>query len=309
MAPPTATLLLFLSISSAAVAANPCFTSFFSFGDSITDTGNQLLLATPGNLPRCCFSPYGETFFGHPSGRCSDGRLIVDFVECREYLSKSLILMGEIGAVDYHRGFFEDVPVQIIIEIVPYVIDEIVKATEELVELGAVTILVPGNLPIGCWPGYLTKFWSPNKEDYDPLSGCLIWYNKFTTHHNDLLRNEIVRLRELHPHTNIMYVDYYASVDRLHRHPEKFGFTGSTKVACCGGGGPYNYNATLLCGNPGSVACAEPSTYINWDDHHFTEATYRIMAKDVLEGSFSNPQFNASCFVQRTSDVDGHSAY
>ncbi|CAN0853294.1 Sinapine esterase [Linum grandiflorum] len=387
MAPPTATaavttLLLFLTISSTTASTSPCFTSFFSFGDSITDTGNQCLLATPGNLPHCCFSPYGVTFFGYPTGRCSDGRLIVDFIaeglglplltpypgevknsnfplganfaqggataldihflvergiyntitnlslhleidhfkelltticsspsECKEYLSKSLILMGEIGGIDYNRGFFEDVPVQTITEIVPYVIAEIVKAIEEVVELGAVTVLVPGNFPLGCLPGYLTKFWTPNKEDYDPLSGCLIRYNNFAKHHNDLLQNEIVRLRELHPHTNIMYVDYYASATRLHRHPEKFGFTGSAKVACCGGGGPYNYNATLLCGNPGSVACAEPSTYINWDDHHLTEATYRIMAKDVLEGSFSNPQFNASCFVRRRSDVDGHSAY
>ncbi|CAN1837184.1 GDSL esterase/lipase At1g28590 [Linum perenne] len=85
--------------------------------------------------------------------------------------------MGEIGGIDYNRAFFEDVPSHTIIEIVPYVVAEIGKAVEELVELGAVTILVPGNLPIGCWPGYLTKFWSPNKKDYDPLSGCLVWYN------------------------------------------------------------------------------------------------------------------------------------
>ncbi|CAN1283799.1 GDSL esterase/lipase At2g27360 [Linum perenne] len=310
MAPPAAAAaatLLFLLISSA--AASPCFTSLFSFGDSITDTGNSLLLAPPGNLPHCCFSPYGQTFFGRPSGRCSDGRLIVDFIECKDYLSKSLILMGEIGGIDYNRAFFEDVPARTIIEIVPYVVAEIGKAVEELVELGAVTILVPGNLPIGCWPGYLTKFWSPNKEDYDPLSGCLVWYNNFAKHHNDVLQTELVRLRELHPHTNIMYGDYYGSAIRFHRHPEKFGFTGSSVVACCGGGGPYNYNETLLCGNPGSVACAEPWTYVNWDDHHFTEAAYRIVAKDVLEGSFSIPRFDASCLVGSiASDADGHSA-
>ncbi|MFS7931327.1 putative sinapine esterase [Helianthus anomalus] len=51
----------------------------FSFGDSIADTGNLLhsgALANPviGRLP------YGETFFNHPTGRCSDGRLIIDFI-------------------------------------------------------------------------------------------------------------------------------------------------------------------------------------------------------------------------------------
>ncbi|CAN1283798.1 GDSL esterase/lipase At2g27360 [Linum perenne] len=354
MAPPAAAAaatLLFLLISSA--AASPCFTSLFSFGDSITDTGNSLLLAPPGNLPHCCFSPYGQTFFGRPSGRCSDGRLIVDFIAeglglplltpfpgevkndnfpmganlaeggataldfkflaergiYNTHTNLSLHVEIEIGGIDYNRAFFEDVPARTIIEIVPYVVAEIGKAVEELVELGAVTILVPGNLPIGCWPGYLTKFWSPNKEDYDPLSGCLVWYNNFAKHHNDVLQTELVRLRELHPHTNIMYGDYYGSAIRFHRHPEKFGFTGSSVVACCGGGGPYNYNETLLCGNPGSVACAEPWTYVNWDDHHFTEAAYRIVAKDVLEGSFSIPRFDASCLVGSiASDADGHSA-
>ncbi|CAI0445014.1 unnamed protein product [Linum tenue] len=375
-------LLFLLPLSFAAGARSPCFTSFFSFGDSITDTGNQMLLAPDGNLPHCCFPPYGETYFGRPSGRCSDGRLIVDFIaehlglplltpfpgklhsndfplganfaeggataldfhflaekgiynthtnlslqveidrfkellaticsspsECKDYLSKSLILLGEIGGIDYNRAFFEDVASDKIIAIVPYVVAEIGKSVKQLVELGAVTILIPGNLPIGCWPGYLTKFWSPNKEDYDPLSGCLLWYNNFAQHHNKLLQQEIVRLQKLYPHTNLMYGDYFGSATRFHRHPEKFGFTGSAVVACCGGGGPYNYNESLICGNPGSKACAQPSTYVNWDDHHFTEAAYRIVAKDVLEGPFSTPRFNASCLVGRTTDTGRHSSY
>ncbi|CAI0557894.1 unnamed protein product [Linum tenue] len=313
-------LLLLFSLSSAAAAASPagrspCFTSLFSFGDSITDTGNQLLLAPDGVLGHCCFPPYGETYFGRQTGRCSDGRLIVDFIgtvnlaECKDYLSKSLILLGEIGGIDYNRAFFEDVAADEIIAIVPYVVAEIGKSIKQLVELGAVTILIPGNLPIGCWPGYLTKFWSPNKEDYDPLSGCLVWYNNFAQHHNILLQQEIARLQKLYPHTNLMYGDYYGSATRFHRHPEKFGFTGSAVVACCGGGGPYNYNESLICGNEGSKACAEPSTYVNWDDHHFTEAAYKIVAKDVLEGPFSTPRFNASCLVGRASDDGLHSAY
>ncbi|CAL1410341.1 unnamed protein product [Linum trigynum] len=379
-------LLLLFSLSSAAASSSagrsPCFTSLFSFGDSITDTGNQLLLAPDGVLGHCCFPPYGETYFGRQTGRCSDGRLIVDFIaeqlglplltpypgklhsndfplganfaeggataldfhflaekgiynthtnlslqveidrfkellaticsspsECKDYLSKSLILLGEIGGIDYNRAFFEDVAADEIIAIVPYVVAEIGKSIQQLVELGAVTILIPGNLPIGCWPGYLTKFWSPNKEDYDPLSGCLVWYNNFAQHHNILLQQEIARLQKLYPRTNLMYGDYYGSATRFHRHPEKFGFTGSAVVACCGGGGPYNYNESLICGNEGSKACAEPSTYVNWDDHHFTEAAYRIVAKDVLEGPFSTPRFNASCLVGRASDDGLHSAY
>ncbi|OEL25270.1 GDSL esterase/lipase [Dichanthelium oligosanthes] len=55
-----------------------CYTHFFSFGDSLIDTGNFIHYSTaPGPVAR---SPYGETFFHRPTGRWSDGRLIVDFI-------------------------------------------------------------------------------------------------------------------------------------------------------------------------------------------------------------------------------------
>ncbi|MBA0809753.1 hypothetical protein Gohar_025376 [Gossypium harknessii] len=61
---------------------NGCFTSIFSFGDSLTDTGNlhQLSLSDSKKLPHFDFPPYGRTFFGYPTGRCSDGRLVIDFI-------------------------------------------------------------------------------------------------------------------------------------------------------------------------------------------------------------------------------------
>lgn len=55
------------------------YNAIFSFGDSLADTGNFIrsgALAFPvtGKLP------YGETFFKHATGRCSNGRLIIDFI-------------------------------------------------------------------------------------------------------------------------------------------------------------------------------------------------------------------------------------
>lgn len=60
--------------------------AIFNFGDSLSDTGNFLLsgaLAFPviGKLP------YGETSFRHATGRCSDGRLVIDFIGTLIYLS------------------------------------------------------------------------------------------------------------------------------------------------------------------------------------------------------------------------------
>lgn len=54
-----------------------CYTRMFSFGDSITDTGNQVSFFPTAPAAR---PPYGETFFGHPTGRSSDGRLILDLI-------------------------------------------------------------------------------------------------------------------------------------------------------------------------------------------------------------------------------------
>ncbi|KAF8393789.1 hypothetical protein HHK36_019987 [Tetracentron sinense] len=53
------------------------YTSIFNFGDSWSDTGNLICL-NPNN--HAFHFPYGETYFGHVTGRCSNGRLIVDFI-------------------------------------------------------------------------------------------------------------------------------------------------------------------------------------------------------------------------------------
>ena len=86
-------VVLVLSSSSAAAAAAPVpassttlrvqqrYDSIFSLGDSYADTGNGPVvfgwhaIASPVMRP-----PYGSTFFGHPTGRNCDGRLVIDFL-------------------------------------------------------------------------------------------------------------------------------------------------------------------------------------------------------------------------------------
>jgi hypothetical protein len=54
-------------------------TRLFAFGNSLTDTGNGAIFPVTAGGPSTQ-PPYGETYFGHPSGRASNGRLILDFL-------------------------------------------------------------------------------------------------------------------------------------------------------------------------------------------------------------------------------------
>lgn len=65
----------------ASSAPPPKYKALFCFGDSYSDTGNYNILAQ-GKIPYNQFEhlPYGITYFGHPTGRATDGRVPLDFI-------------------------------------------------------------------------------------------------------------------------------------------------------------------------------------------------------------------------------------
>ncbi|GMI63743.1 Guard-cell-enriched GDSL Lipase 2 [Hibiscus trionum] len=348
----------FLIVMSSPV--NGGFTSIFSFGDSLTDTGNLLAISISESRkpPSSAFPPNGRTFFHGPTGRRCDGRLAIDFLaealgfpflrpyygckngrpeglrkgvnfavagasalnssflaeqgiynpttnmslgdqlnsfndllpslclsssECKELLGNSLIVMGEIGGNDYNHAFELGTNIEKVRHLVPLVVDTIASAINDLIELGAVTFLVPGNYPIGCTPAYLTSFQGSNNDKYDPSTGCLTWLNQFTEYHNELLRKELEKIRNLHPDINIIYVDNYNNAMRFYNSPNQFGFR-ETIRACCGGGGLYNYNSSRNCGYPPvKQCCSDPSSFVSWDGVHYTEAANKWLANAVFE--------------------------
>ena len=62
-----------------------------------------------------------------------------------------------------------------------------------------------------------------NTKEYDPETGRLKWLNKFAEYHNDHLKKELRRILEQHPHTNIIYADYYNAAMCFYRSPSQYG--------------------------------------------------------------------------------------
>nr|CAB3457935.1 unnamed protein product [Digitaria exilis] len=60
------------------------YNAMFSFGDSVAETGNICVVssvnATELDALTCTHRPYGITYFGRPSCRWCDGRIVVDFI-------------------------------------------------------------------------------------------------------------------------------------------------------------------------------------------------------------------------------------
>lgn len=54
-----------------------CPHAIFAFGDSLSDTGE--LIRLDHGVPSASL-PYGITFPGYPTGRFSDGKLVIDFI-------------------------------------------------------------------------------------------------------------------------------------------------------------------------------------------------------------------------------------
>ncbi|VAH74512.1 unnamed protein product [Triticum turgidum subsp. durum] len=209
--------------------------------------------------------------------------------DCKKYFSRSLFLVGEIGGNDYNYAFFKGKTLDDAKSYVPTVSSAIIDATERLIKGGAMHLVVPGNLPMGCSSAYLTLHPGRSRGDYDAV-GCLKTYNDFAQRHNAMVQQKLQVLRLKYPEARIMYADYYGAAMAFAKNPKQFGFKEGPLKTCCGGGGPYNFNPKASCGVRGSSVCADPSAYANWDGVHLTEAAYHAIADSILHGPYTSPR-------------------
>ncbi|XVF39552.1 hypothetical protein PTKIN_Ptkin01aG0043300 [Pterospermum kingtungense] len=202
--------------------------------------------------------------------------------DCFWKLKKALFMVGEIGGNDYNYALFQGKSFEQVRSLTPMIIQVIKDAVRGVSGYGATRVIVPGNFPIGCLPIYLTGFQSNDSTAYDKFH-CLKDLNDLSIHHNNLLKQAIEELRQELPNVIIAYGDYYNAYLQLLQNAKLLGFdTESTKKACCGIGGDYNFSLTKLCGAPGVAVCPNPDQYLSWDGIHSTQKAYRFMTEILL---------------------------
>uniref|UniRef100_J3L2D5 Esterase n=1 Tax=Oryza brachyantha TaxID=4533 RepID=J3L2D5_ORYBR len=236
----------------------------------------------------------------------------------KSLLGESLIVMGEIGGNDYNFWFFARMPRDTPNQYIPDVVGHIGAAVQEVINLGAKTVLIPGNFPFGCAPAYLSGFKSDNPSDYD-ATGCLAWFNDFSRQHNQALVQEVGRLRSQNPGVTLIYADYYGAAMQYFQDPKNYassmhafmdeadtiafvwlmfryvlGLEGipDPLLACCGGDGPYHTGMTC---NKTAKLWGSPANFANWDGVHMTEKAYSIIANGVLSKRYINGPLINSC--------------
>ncbi|KAG5553877.1 hypothetical protein RHGRI_011668 [Rhododendron griersonianum] len=220
-----------------------CFEKIYNFGDSISDTGNLIRQKPIGAAGACARLPYGETFFKHATGRCSNGRLMIDFIAnasglpfLNPYLEKDAdfrhgVDFAVAGATaltgkdnDYNYAMFEGKGIQEVMVLVPKVVAAIMSGVREAIQ----------------------------------------------------------ELKREYPDAIVVYGDYSRAFQWVFDHAVQFGFDGeSTRKACCGIGGDYNFNASRQC-SPEIPVCSNPNKLISWDGIHLTEAVYKRMAEWLM---------------------------
>ncbi|KAL3741729.1 hypothetical protein ACJRO7_017235 [Eucalyptus globulus] len=189
--------------------------------------------------------------------------------ECDEYFNKSLFLVGEIGENDYNFPALSSQSINSYMLWYHLSLEQSLVLSAYMLTEGAVDLVVPGQLPVGCTSMFLTVFQSANES-----------------YHNNSLKQELQNLREQYPHARIMYADYCGAAMSIYLSPKHYRGTPRT---CCGGGGPYNFNTTAVCGRTSATAYQDPSAFADWDGIHFTESAYHHIAKGVINSGFTSP--------------------
>ncbi|XP_068644661.1 GDSL esterase/lipase At4g01130-like [Aristolochia californica] len=215
-----------------------------------------------------------------------------------DVFGRSLYIL-DIGQNDFTSNL-ATVGIEAVKNYLPQVVSEISHTIKELYAEGGRTFLVFNLAPIGCFPAFLTEL--PHKSSDLDEFGCMISYNNAVIDWNYMLNEKLRQTRKLLPDASLIFVDTHSIKLKLFQNPAYYGLKYGTRACCGNGGGSYNYDKQLFCGNSKVIngskvtatACSDPQNYVSWDGIRATEAANKIISWAVLNGSLSDPPFPCS---------------
>ncbi|KAK4476603.1 hypothetical protein RD792_015762 [Penstemon davidsonii] len=132
-------------------------------------------------------------------------------------------------------------------QIGPQAVSQTQSAIKEIYNLGGRTIMVLNLAPVGCYLAFLVQF--PHQSSDIDQAGCMTSYNNAVNEYNSMLKQAVQQTRGELQDANVIYVDTHSVLLELFQRPTSHGMQHGT-VACCGyGGGSYNFNEQVFCGN------------------------------------------------------------
>ncbi|XP_057758372.1 GDSL esterase/lipase At2g03980-like isoform X3 [Arachis stenosperma] len=239
--------------------------ALYVFGDSLVDSGNNHYV--PGEDPQNYF-PYGIDF-GTPTGRCTNGKTVADFLAiylglpfAPAYLGlsrskrKRIVTTG-INYASAGSGILPD-------------------TSNKLYSLGARKFFVNNVPPAGCFPSIILHS--------KPIGKCSEKMNKRISFYNKKLLILLHELQTQLPGFIFVHSDLNKSIMEISENPNKYGIMEASKPCC-----PRNIN--------GNDLCANRNTYLFFDDHP-TERVNQIYAKKCfIDHAICTPHINIRRFL------------
>ncbi|CAL1374189.1 unnamed protein product [Linum trigynum] len=151
---------------------------------------------------------------------------------------------------------------------VPDVIAAVKTYIKLIINHGGTKVVVVGAFQIGC--GVKFDFHGGTKFHCNNSS-----FNSLATLHNQLLKEELRRLRDEFPGTRIVYGDMWDAFQWIMDHFWSIGYRHPYYIPCCG-------NAHVHCGDSGAPYCNFPAEYMYWDSEHLTDHTHRLLSNLMI---------------------------
>ncbi|EOY00662.1 GDSL-like Lipase/Acylhydrolase superfamily protein [Theobroma cacao] len=211
----------------------------------------------------------------------------------------------DIGQNDLTAGYFSNMSTEEVKAYVPDVLNQFQTIIQYIYGQGGRYFWIHNTGPVGCLPYVMERI--PVLAGQIDENGCASPFNEVAQFFNLGLKKTVEQLRKDLPLAAITYVDVYSVKYSLISQGRKHGFVQPLRT-CCGHGGKYNYNKNLGCGGKISkhgkevlvgAPCKDPSTYVNWDGVHFTQAANQYIFEHIVNGSFSDPPIPLNMACQR----------